>query len=346
MSAMTIPPVLILSTGRCGSTMVSEMLNRHPDVLSVSEFFSFLDLGIFASRRPTGDAIWRHYSETNFRMGVIARGESFSELLYPVDDPEARFSRSDLPPIMAVTLPHLTDRYEELFDELEPVVREQPRQPPADHWRHLFGWLGARFDTRVWVERGGGSLLVASRLLRHFPEARVIHVYRDGRETALSMSRHPPFRTMMAMARKYRSWGVDPVKALHRLERSDLLTYWADRAAQKFSNLDALPYDQVTLENHASFWDAMIQSGHRAFGDFPPERLLPVRFEEMQADPEGQVRRLIRFISPDLEQDEWVREAAAMPRPTPSKFARLDTETQQAITEACRPGLELLGYPC
>ena len=54
--------------------------------------------------------------------------ESFEELLYPIDDPESRFSRSDVPPILCTTLPHLTERYEELFDELGPVVRGQPWQ--------------------------------------------------------------------------------------------------------------------------------------------------------------------------------------------------------------------------
>lgn len=344
MSPMTIPPVFVLSTGRCGSTMISDILNRHPQILSISEFFSFLGLEIFARRRPTGDWMWRLYSEPGYRMGVIARGESFSELLYPVDDPNARFSRLNLPPIMAITLPHLTDRHEELFDELEPVVRAQPRQAPADHYRALFEWLAARFGGNVWVERGGGTLLLASRLLRHFPEARVVHIYRDGRETTLSMSHHPPFRAMLAMARRYRPYGVSLEKALGRLEHRDRLTAWLGKLAQTFSNLDRLPYDEVTLQEFAAFWSTMIEAGHLTFGHFPPDRLLNVRFEDVQADPEGQLRRLIRFISPDLEDDKWMREAVAIPRPTPSKFAQLDAGTQQAITEACRPGLERLGY--
>lgn len=345
MPDVNIPPVFVLSTGRCGSTMVSDILNRHPGVLSVSEFFSFLGLSIFARPRATGDWMWRLYSEPGKRMGIIARGESFKELLYPVDDPNARFNRLNLPPILAVTLPHLTDRYEELFDELEPVVRGQPKQPPTDHYRHLFAWLAKRFGGKVWVERGGGSLLFASRLLRHFPEARVVHIYRDGRETTLSMSRHPPFRAMLAMARKYRPWGVDLEKSISRTERRDRLTAWLGHLAWMFTSVDQLPFDEVTLPEFAAFWSSMIETGHRVFGHFPPGCLLNLRFEDMQTDPEGQIRRLIRFIAPQLEDDAWVREAAAIPRPTPSKFARLSSEEQRAITEACRPGLERLGYP-
>lgn len=344
MSATTIPPVFVLSTGRCGSTMVSDMLNRHPHVLSVSEFFSCLGLGAFARRQTTGDWMWRLYSEPGYQMGIVARGERFSELLYPVDDPAARYSQFHLPPIMATTLPHLTDHCERLFDELEPVVREQPMQSPAKHYRFLFEWLAARFGAKVWVERGGASLLTASRLLRHFPEARVIHIYRDGRESTLSMSRHPVFRAGVAMARRFRPWGFDLIRTIGRLQHSDRLMAWAEKLAQASCSLDRLPYDEVTLPEFAAFWNAMIECGHSAFGHFPPCRLLNVRFEDVQEDPERQIRRLIRFISPELEDDAWVREVAAVPRPTPSKFARLDDDTQRAITEACGAGLERLGY--
>ena len=71
--------------------------------------------------------------------------EKYEQLLYPIDDPEARFTRLDVPPILCATLPHLTDRYEALFDELEPVVRGQPRQRPVEHFRFLFGSLCERF---------------------------------------------------------------------------------------------------------------------------------------------------------------------------------------------------------
>ena len=36
----------VVGTGRCGSTLVSNMLNLHKEVLSLSEFFAFItDLG-------------------------------------------------------------------------------------------------------------------------------------------------------------------------------------------------------------------------------------------------------------------------------------------------------------
>lgn len=81
------------------------------------------------------------------------------------------------------------------------------------------------------------------------------------------------------------------------------------------------------------------------FGHFPPDRLLNLRLEDAQADPEPHIRRLIRFIDPSLENEEWLRKAAAVPRPTPPKFASLAAADQAALNAACRPGLERLGYP-
>ena len=341
---VTIPPVLVLSTGRCGSTMISNLLNRHPGVLSLSEFFSFIGIGSFRRRHPSGDWMWDLYGRQRKRTRLMLR-ECYEELLYPIDDPGARFTRHDLPPILCATLPHITDRYEALFDELEPIVRGQPGQPPVDHFRHLFEWLCGRFDHRVWAERSGGSLLFASHLLREFPEARVIHVYRDGRETAISMSRHYLFRMIVATIRALRSLGIDLLSSMSRGEHWDRISPWMEPLVSTFFDPARLPYDKLTLADFGVFWSGMIERGHRLFGPLPPERLLDVRFEDVQREPEAQIQRLIRFIDPSLEDDAWLREAVLIPRPSSSKFRRLEAGERAVLTEACRPGLERLGYP-
>ena len=80
---------------------------------------------------------------------------------------------------MAITVPHLTDQYEELYDEIGLFVCAHPKELSVDHYRALFPWFGGCFGKRLWVEGHGGSLPLASRLLRHFPEARGMHVFRS-----------------------------------------------------------------------------------------------------------------------------------------------------------------------
>ena len=342
-NAAGIPPVLVLSTGRCGSTMVSNMLNLHPGVLSLSEFFSCVGLKTFRPRRPTGDWMWKLYSQQSYRTRLLLR-EPVEELIYPFDNPKSRFTRSDVPPISCAALPHITNEYDALLDELEPVVRAQPRQSPAAHLRHLFGWLCERFGHSVWVERSGGSLVFAPRLLSEFPDARVVHVYRDGRETTLSMSRHYAFRLYLATMKKLRPRVSDIAVLVEGVRRWARINPWLELLLPVLVRPERLPFDRLKIADFAAYWSAMECLAQDMFRDLPPERLLNLRFEDVQAEPEAQLRRLIRFIDPSLEDEEWIRAASGIPRPTPSRFAALPADEQEAITTACRPGLELLGY--
>ena len=125
----------------------------------------------------------------------------------------------------------------------------------------------------------------------------------------------------------------------------DLVSPWMEPVVNAFMNPERLPYDELTVADFATLWNVLIAKGHRLFGHLPPHRLLNLRFEDVQAEPEAQIRRLIRFIDPTLEDETWLREVCAIPRPTPSRFQRLEADVQAAVTEACRPGLERLGYP-
>ena len=343
-ATVTIPPVFVLSTGRCGSTMVSNLLNQHPRVLSLSEFISYIGIRSLSRRRSTGDWMWNRYSRQQHRTHLMLQGR-YEELLYPLDDPNARFSQEDVPPILCATLPHLTECYEELFDELEPVVRGQPRQSPTDHLRYLIEWLCQRYGCCTWAERSGGSLLFASRLLQEFPEARVIHVYRDGRETAISMSRHYLFRLIAANMLALRSFGFDAMESLARGRYWERLSFRLEPLTRLLLNPARLPYDKLTLRDFGMLWNAMIERGDRMLGSLPSERLLNVKFEDVQAEPEREIRRLIRFMDPSLEDEAWLREVRSIPRQTPSKFAQLAAGDQTALNEVCRLGLERLGYP-
>ena len=77
--------------------------------------------------------------------------------------------------------------------------------------------------------------------------------------------------------------------------------------------------DRLPLPDFAWFWSRMIEMGHDVFGHLPSDRLLNVRFEDVQASPESQIRRIIRFISPELSDDAWLRTVSSIPRPTTSQ---------------------------
>lgn len=336
-------PVLILSTGRCGSTMVSSLLNRHPDILSLSEFFVPLGAQAFARREMDGRQLWRVLSQQGPGLNAMLRdGHVVDEMLYPVGTPGARFRATELPPISMVTLPHLTEQHEALLDELAATVPSWPSRPAAAQYRALFEHLMQRFGRRVWVERSGGSLMLARRLLRLFPDARVIHVYRDGRDTAMSMAQHNNFRVLVAGMEMIRRFGVEPFRTFGRAEGS-LREVWLNRLLFALVDVPKRSAD-VTLPQLGRLWSDMILFGQTAMRELPADRVLPLRFEDLQRTPRESLQAMIRFIDPSLENAEWLDAAAAVPRPARSHFASLPAEEQKALHAACAPGLAALGY--
>ena len=338
-----LPPVLILSTGRCGSTMVSDLLNRHPQVLSLSEFFVPLGPEAFARPRPDGEQMWRLYSRQSATLhAMLKHGIVVDEMLYPLGSPGARFRAVDVPPIEMVTLPHLTPAHEALFDELGPIVRGQGARPLAEHYGALFGHLMDRFGRRVWAERSGGSLLLARKLLRLFPDARVIHVFRDGRDTAMSMAQHHNFRVLVGAIAACRCIGIDAWRDI-ALPHGRMRDVWLQRLAMPLLDVRRLA-GKVTLEELGAFWSRLILSGEQALAGLPPERVLRLRFEEVQQNPRATLSRMIRFIDPSLEDAAWLDAVGAIPRPARSRFGSLSAAGQATLTEACAPGLKALGY--
>ena len=336
--AKPIAPVIVLSTGRCGSTMLSDVLNTHPEVLSLSEFFASLGMKAFTRRRPSGKAMWSIYCRHSPGLKAMLAGGR-DRVLYPFEAPQARFSPQNIPSILCTTLPHLTPDYESLYDELEPVVRARPKATLVEQYLFLFDWLCGRFGRRVWVERSGGSLLLGAKLTGLFPEARVVHIYRDGRDTALSMSQHRGFKVGLALTQKLQRMGVNlfdnPLYTPN--PRFALFMLW-------FVNLEKLMRREFDLAAYGGLWSQMILAGQAYLSSLPPGRVLALRYEDVLQRPHEKLRELIAFIDPSLADNAWLQEAVRIPRPNPPKYPSLDPETQRRLADACAPGLEALGY--
>ena len=337
-----IEPVLVLSTGRCGSTMISDVLNLHPDVLSLSEVFSLLGPRALSGRRLGGKAMWALCSRQSPALrAVLSAGTVPTEILYPFDAPHARYATHDVPPILCAMLPHLTPDCEDLYDELEPIMRARPRVPLAEQYRYLFEWLRERFGRRVWVERSGGSLLSVPRLRRLFPEARLVHVYRDGRDTALSMSRHPAFQITLATLDRLQRLGLRPLE--NTAEAGPVVSLLAS-LLPRLVNPGRMTRRPLDLAAYGDLWSRMILRGQKLLDALPPEQVMALRYEDVLQRPHEKLRELIAFIDPSLSSDTWLREAARVPLPNPPRYPSLDAETRRGLTEACAPGLQALGY--
>ena len=318
--------------------MVSEVLNTHPDVLSLSEFFISLGMKSLVRKRLSGKALWGICCRHSPGLRAMLSG-SRDRILYPFDTQQAKYTPHNIPSILCVALPHLTSDYEALFEELQPVVRQRPRASLPEQYLFLFDWLCERLDRRVWVERSGGSLLFGRRLMGLFPNARVVHIHRDGRDTALSMSKHPAFRAGPALMRRLQGMGVDPYGGdpIPNINPLTLLRF-------RFVNMQRMMRQGADLETYGNLWSRMIMSSREYLSLLPPGQYLALRYEDVLQHPREKLRELVAFIDPSLVDDAWLDSAARIPRPNPSRFSSLDKDSQGRLTEACAPGLEALGY--
>ncbi len=338
------PPILVLSTGRCGSTMISELLSQHPKVLSLSEFFVPLGMAAFSTSKPTGEKMWSVLTKQAPSLNQMLKdGIVVDEGLYDFDRAGARFTPSNIPPIMAVTLPHLTSDPEALLDRLAPIMRSRPKILLADQYRFFFETLMADLGRELWVERSGGSLMIAAKLMRLFPEAKIIHVFRDGRDTAMSMQKHHNFKVLVEFLQRAKRLGMDPQKAFLQSTVHPLMPWFVDRIFMTI-NTPRLIAEDTPLEAFGALWNDMILTAQRLFKGLPKDSFLALRFEDVQNDPHTQLGQLMNFLGPGMEDESWLEAAVQVPRPAKSKFQSLPESTRAKLTEACAPGLEAMGY--
>ncbi|MFG2525972.1 hypothetical protein [Streptomyces sp. NPDC048527] len=114
---------------------------------------------------------------------MIRNGTPVPEHLYP-HSPGRFTGATGVPALFLTTLPHLTPDPDALFDALRPVLTARPRGPVDGHYHALFAELSARRGSHAVVERSGFSLGFVPQLRQHFPEARFVHLYREGSDCA------------------------------------------------------------------------------------------------------------------------------------------------------------------
>jgi putative sulfotransferase len=343
-----IPPVFVVGTGRCGSTLVSNILRTHPEVLSLSEFFTFVtDLGtLIPLAFPAGiiDAthFWRIISTCYHKQNLMLRaGVAMDEVLYPCA-PTSRFhAETGVPAILQTTLPHLTPEHDLLFDEVRDYVLTQPPAGIQQHYTRLFEWLQQRFQRRVWVERSGSSIRIIERLRRHFPHARFVHIVRDGRNCALSMSKHYGFRMVMLAFQLNEIMGCDPFEDDNRAGVVDLPDDLYPFLPEHFDPDAFRAYDAApSLYGH--YWSGEIIQGLEVLSQLPAEQVLTLHYEDFLNDCVTTTDRLIRFIEPTLADDHWLHQIGGLIHPARSAWEDLPEKEKAFLQAACAPGFAAL----
>ena len=184
-------PVFVGGTGRCGTTVLGELIGQHSS-------YAFIPWEIKFHCHPRG-------------LGGLLRGETSLEafLLYmrdhwfpryvPVwssDDYVAKWERlrgTEFPnPRVRFDLPR--ERFDSLLDDFADDYRGDPHGASRSLVRSLLDPVARRGGRRSWAETTPSNGKYANTLGDAFPEMKIVHVFRDGRDVAssrLSRNRRP-----------------------------------------------------------------------------------------------------------------------------------------------------------
>ncbi len=327
----------IVGTGRCGSTLLSSMLGLHPDVLSVFEFFNGLDVTRRFERQPVSGQDFSALiaAEQPFVTAVLRRGYPIAEIRYPFG-PGARYRRDEpLPWILVSMLPRLAEKPDALFDAVMAFATGLPTQPLDLHYRALFDWLVGHLGRQMWIERSGSSIEYLESLHGFFPEARFLHLHRDGRETALSMREHHAYRLSISLLYDAPTDAGVPASQLGPIDL-DAEPDSADPVSQILAS-------RPPVEYFGRYWSDQLARGYRAVRRLDADQYLELVFEELVAEPRAALERIAGFFELPANGD-WIDRAAALIHGSPpTRFGGLGEDDQRRLAEACRTGQQLVG---
>ncbi|MFK4067060.1 sulfotransferase [Streptomyces sp. NPDC029674] len=337
----------VIGTGRSGSTALSRILNTHPDVLSLNEYMASVGDAAFPDGPLSGAEFWESlFRPTPYFASMIRSGLLMPEFLYTRRPGRYTAQTTGIPALSLMVLPHLTDDPDGLLDEIRTAVVDWPDRSAAAHHEALFELLGARFGRTAVVERSGYSTGWAPKLRAAFPYAKFVHLFRDGPDCALSMSRHSGYRVITLMREIRERTGVDDFADLTPQHIDALPPNLAALLGESFD--PALVRDrEFPLRRFGDLWSELVVQGARFVDGLPSGQRMTLAYEDLLDAPRQELTRLAEFVGV-APSPAWLDGACAQLHDgrRGSAEKQLTAAELDDLRKSCAPGaLALRGKP-
>lgn len=190
--------------------------------------------------------------------------------------------------------------------------------------------LAAGDGGRRFVEKNPENCFIVPFLQRTFPDARFVHIVRDGRDVALSHAAKPWLSAGSAgsgtRGRGGQAWGPWP-------------RWWVEpERREEFARAS-------DLTRTAWSWRRFTESARRALAELPRDRVLDLRYEDVVRQPEAAAADIAGFFG-HSEPPRPLR--AALAEASPDKIGRwrdgLDAEGLADVEREAGDLLRELGY--
>jgi hypothetical protein len=300
--------LFVIGTGRCGSTFVQELIARHSDVGWISNLDSAL-----APLDPKGRA---NRAIANAISGSLGRRDraylkhrryTLGERIHFGPSEAYKLLDAQLSPVVSKTFRDLTE------DDVTPWL--------AKRFRAFFAERAAAQGTPVFMHKFTGW--PRARFIHAImPEARFLHVVRDGRAVASSIVQRPWWKGRLGVP----GWGFGELSP-------DLADLWVrhDRSLITLAGLE---------------WRILMDAFDTAREQVGEDLWLEIRYEDLVADPRAHWRAILDLAG--LIWDERFEAAfRAYPVATGRREAfRSDLTPRQVerLEEAIGAHLEARGY--
>lgn len=208
-------------------------------------------------------------------------------------------------------------------DEINPIWRYGHARYPTDELlpehatKRVVRYIRGRFDdlpralgngSRV-VEKTCANSLRVEYVHRILPEARFLHLVRDGRDVAASARRRWTGDVEAEYVLRKARWipMVDlPWYALsfarnrvrRTLSKEKKLLSWGPR----FAGIDQMVHDLDLIEVCGIQWARCIEAARRGFDEVPPDQVLRVQYEKLVHEPSDVFAEIFRFCGLEFEE--------------------------------------------